>query len=436
MMNKFTRKVAFPNVVPYTICKSIVHILPFLTLMEVANSGHLGKYFNNVSCQLDSTLQQQNVTIDQIFTPNSTVELRKKCENIDLSCTCDSPQKMRCHNPAIENLNNIIMNITESVELDIKMLDWNLPGMEVFRKNVFRNSNEPDNNSLHLLGLFISSNGTLRRLEDGSFLGLRKELQILGLSDNNFGPEIPKEIFSLPHLVQLDVSKNNISYLRPILNYTTRSLKYLDLSNNNLESINDLPTNLFPESLCTLKVTHNKLTLEGLTGANFVKIGLLDLSNNNISGNLTRDIFDGGGGKQIEILYLDYNQLRYVGENSFCGLPMLKNLWLSHNNIDRLDKESFRCLDHLSYIDLSHNQILDITRGLFEPTANTLTKLILSHNHLSVLYSPLTAVSLSRLTYIDLQNNEIIKIEGRSLQSLPNLKTLLLSGEFGLPLHR
>ena len=93
------------------------------------------------------------------------------------------------------------------------MLDWNLPGTDVFPKYIFRNSSGKSNNSLHLIGLFISSNGTLCRLEDGSFLGLRDELKILGLSDNNLGPEIPHEIFSLPHLIRLDVSKNNISKL-------------------------------------------------------------------------------------------------------------------------------------------------------------------------------------------------------------------------------
>ena len=199
-----------------------------------------------------------------------------------------------------------------------------------------------------------------------------------------------------------------------------------------MQSIHKQKTNLLPDSLCTLKVAYNQITLEGLSGTNLVQIGLLDLSHNNLTGNLTRDIFGGRGGEKIETLYLDNNQLHYIGENSFHGLPKLKHLWLSHNNIDRLDRNSFVGLKDLSYIDLSHNQILDITRGLFEPLSKSLTKLVLSYNHLSVLYSPITAVPLSSLTYLDLQNNEIIKIEGNSFESLSSLKSLLLAGNIGL----
>jgi Leucine-rich repeat (LRR) protein len=338
---------------------------------------------------------------------------------------------MRCHNPGISKLNGIITRIAESEDLDIKMLDWNLPGLDVFTKKVFLTSIQKADNNLHLIGLFVSSNGTLRMIEDGAFLGLRNDIQNLGLSDNNLGPEIPKEIFSLPNLLQLDISRNNISTLRPISNHNTRSLKYLDLSENNLERINDIHVNLFPRNLCTLKVSYNRLTLDGLSGANFAQIGSLDLSHNEISGNLTNSIFNGTGGKHVEKLHLDYNQIRNIGENSFCGLPKLKHLWLSHNNIEGLDKKSFMCLKHLSYINLSHNRILDITKGLFEPLSSSLKELILSNNHLSLVGdSPITSVPLSTLTYLDLQNNDINKIEGKCFQNLPYLETLLLGGKF------
>ena len=412
-------------------CKTTLHLIVVFALFSFSKGDKLGKYFSKASCELDPTWLLQNEGQNQTHNANSTFELRRKCESIHHSCTCDSPQQIRCHNPAIKDLNIIIKNIAESIGLDIKMLDWNLPGIEVFTKKVFRNQNQKPYDNLHLMGLFISSNGTLRRLEDGSLLGLRKELQVLGLSDNNLGPDIPKEIFSIPNLARLDVSKNNISNLHPILS-RSRSLRYLDLSNNHLQSIHKQKTNLLPDSLCTLKVAYNQITLEGLSGTNLVQIGLLDLSHNNLTGNLTRDIFGGRGGEKIETLYLDNNQLHYIGENSFHGLPKLKHLWLSHNNIDRLDRNSFVGLKDLSYIDLSHNQILDITRGLFEPLSKSLTKLVLSDNHLSVLYSPITAVPLSSLTYLDLQNNEIIKIEGNSFESLSSLKSLLLAGNIGL----
>ena len=408
---------------------ALAHCLIFLLLLQSTNSGELGPYFNSISCQSNSSmLFQTNEGIHPIYSGNSTIELRKTCENVDKACTCDSPQLMRCHNPNTGNLSNIIRAISSSPTLDIKMLDLNLPNIQIFTKKYFRRPNQKSKNSLKLVGLFVSSNGTLNTLEDGSFLGLRQDLQVLGLSDNHLGPELPQEIFSLPNLVRLDISKNRISSLRPILKHSTRSLNYLDLSGNDLERINNFNSSIFPDSLCTLRLSHNEITLDGLLKANLAQIGYLDLSNNKMSGNLTKYIFDGRGGKQVETLYLDSNYLSYIGENSFCGLPMLKYLRLSHNSIDQLDKNSFKCLKHVTYIDLSYNQILDITRGLFDPISDSLTNLILSNNHLSVLYSPITTVPLAKLTYLDLQNNEIIKIGGNTFEFLNSLTTLLLAG--------
>ena len=419
------------NVVTRTSCRALIHQLVFLALLEFANSHEIENDFNDVSCQINSPLLQQNVSINQKSSANSTVELRSKCRSIDPSCSCDSPQVLRCHNPEISKLNGIITRVAEAAELDIKMIDWNLLGLRVFKKKIFLTSIQKAKTNLHLVGLFVSSNGTLRIIEDGAFLGLRNDIRNLGLSDNNLGPEIPQEIFSLPDLRQLDISRNNISTLRSIPNPNTSSLNYLDLSENNLERINDISENLFPQSLCALKVSYNRLTLDGLSGANFAKIGFLDLSHNEISGNLTKYIFNGTGGKHMEKLHLNYNQIRNIGENSFCGLPKLKHLWLSHNNIEGLDKKSFMCLKHLSYINLSHNRILDITKGLFEPLSSSLKVLILSNNHLSLVGdSPITSVPLSTLTYLDLQNNDINKIEGKCFQTLPHLETLLLGGKF------
>ena len=424
-----------PNVVAFSLKHGnalLYRLMVCMVLLQsFANSDDdgVGKYFNNVSCQMNqsiATTTQNAGSFTSTFGSNSTFELRQRCESIDSSCSCDSPQKMRCHNPSRENLNLIVGKLAGSSNLHIKMLDWNIPGLKIFSDKVFKS-----NIDLHLIGLFISTNGSLSRIEDGSFVGLRKNLQILSLSDNNLGPEIPQEIFSLTNILQLDLSKNRISNLRrSIWNKNTQSLKYLDLSNNILKTINEKSAISFPQSLCTLKLSHNKLTLAGISGANYENVGLLDLSNNDISGDLTSLVFSGKGGKHIESLYLDYNNLHYIGENSFCGLSRLKNLWLSHNAIDRFDKNSFKCLKQLSYIDLSHNQILDITRGLFEPFGDSLKELILSHNHLSVISSPMSSISLKRLSYLDLRNNEIIKIEGQSFNSFPSLETLLLGGKF------
>ena len=116
------RNQGFPNVVARDPCKAVIHHLVLWMLLEITNGGELGKRFNNVSCQLSSTLPQQNVSINQTLLGNSTFELRKKCGSIDPSCSCDSPQKMRCHNPSITALNDIINRMSATSDLDIKTL--------------------------------------------------------------------------------------------------------------------------------------------------------------------------------------------------------------------------------------------------------------------------------------------------------------------------
>ena len=148
---------------------ALAHCLIFLVLLQSTNSGELGPYFNSNSCQSNSSmLFQTNEGIHPIYSGNSTIELRKTCENVDKACTCDSPQLMRCHNPNTENLSNIIMAIASSPKLDIKMLDLNLPNIQIFAKKYFRRPKQKNKNSLKLVGLFVSSNGTLDTLEDGS----------------------------------------------------------------------------------------------------------------------------------------------------------------------------------------------------------------------------------------------------------------------------
>ena len=387
----------------------------------------------------------------------------QNCHRVYDLCQCTTPHVLTCKVASAVQMDELIVALTAvpSTEFQLQMVDLSLKNVTVIREDVFGKwwtggggegtpSLPPPNTSRTswtLKGLSISSEGKVNQVEDGAFVGLRGSLLNLGLPYNDLGPDIPREILHLPLLSRLDLSKNSIQRIGPQLKAYARSLAYLDISFNRLSTINGDEgghrRSLLPSNLTTLKAQHNDVTMEGLSGADLAALVHLDLSYNNITGNLTSSTFhcaattSGGtprggsssGAQQLRTLRLEHNHIGFVDAYAFRDLPELATLWLSRNEIQLLDEQAFGGgADSLSYIDLSHNSILEVGSGVFAPIAGVLRHLDLSHNRIVVLDTGLTAGPLVHLEYLDLQNNDIIKIDEGSLELCRSLRTLLLTG--------
>lgn len=224
-------------------------------------------------------------------------------------------------------------------------------------------------------------------------------LKILRLQDNQFSASLPQGLLqeSSTILAELDLSLNQLE--GPVGSITSSTLKKLNLSSNRL-------TGALP-----LKVGH---------------CAVIDLSHNNISGDLSR-IQSWG----------DYVETIQLSSNSLTGtlLPSQTSQFLRLTSLEAADNSLQGELPfilgnypELKVIDLSRNQLSGFIPGNLL-VSEKLTDLKLSNNNLSgslPLQDASSAGNLS-LTSIDLSHNLLSGVLSGELTRFRNLVTLDLS---------
>ncbi|CAK1555206.1 unnamed protein product [Leptosia nina] len=294
-----------------------------------------------------------------------------------------------------------------------------------------------------------SSNKNLE-LSLGTFNGL-KELQILDLGENNL-KVIPSDVFcplgnlqklNLTHnklknidriglgkncgldILSLDVSNNELKTLNEDSEITTlRRLQELKLQHNN---ISDISSEIFNGliSLRILNISHNYLQFipEG-TFANTKELREIYLNNNQLF-ELGRGVFHRL--EQLFVLDLSNNQLSsaHIDGSTFVGLIRLIILNLSNNALTRIDNKTFRDLFVLQILDLRNNSIGYIEENTFLPLYNLHT-LILAENRLHTI-DELLFNGLFVLSKLNLNNNLLVSIDPKAFKNCSDLKELDLS---------
>ncbi|ODV58858.1 leucine-rich repeat domain-containing protein [Ascoidea rubescens DSM 1968] len=223
-------------------------------------------------------------------------------------------------------------------------------------------------------------------------------LKYLNLSKNNLSKIERLSKFS--SLTDLDLSKNNISKIENLSSLT--KLKFLNLSFNKLRKFENLE-NL--KNLIGLNVSCNNLELvENVSKL----INLIDL---NLSFNKIYDIRNLS--KLVNLNYIDLSQNKLSEFNVLSNFKNIKSIKFYGNFISKINMNNFN-LSNLSYLDFSSNIIHDIS--------------YLKPLNLKILYLDNNSIKnisvLNNFKHIELLNLSTNNIDGFFISENTNLYSL------------
>jgi len=248
------------------------------------------------------------------------------------------------------------------------------------------------------------------------------QLRSIDMSDNTIIGKIPSKNISYiyPKLKHLNMSTNHIQGSIPCELGQMMLLNELDLSNNQLSG--EISEDVFEAGyqLTLLKLSNNKL--EGPIFTIPINLEFLSLNDNNFSGRLTSNIFN------TSIRSLDVSNNHLVGKipSLIKNLSKLSKLRMSNNNFEGFIPLELAQLEYLSYLDLSQNNLT----GLVPSFLNSSMEFIhLRNNHLTGLSKKMFNGN-SPLVMLDLSYNEISDDIQDIIQDLiySKLNFLLLKG--------
>jgi len=245
--------------------------------------------------------------------------------------------------------------------------------------------------------------------------------------------------------MKLDLSYNDISHVSGDA-FAGLNLTELDLSNNPIQTIDD-DAFLGQQGLTKLEIQNAQLTSLPTSLALLYRLRYLDLRNNNI-GSINTTILQGVG-YSLEYLNLDGNSLG-TWPGSFSHLHYLTFLGIGRNNISHFPANAFdsftdtlrtlelygkgltvlpdalRDLKNLSNIVLYSNELGDsgFPKGIFDNSKSTLTRIDLQAT--GVTHVPIPIRNLTSLQYLTLTANRIEYILSADLENLKKLTHLYL----------
>lgn len=260
-------------------------------------------------------------------------------------------------------------------------------------------------------------------------LGKLKDLQLIGLSQNNLGSNSTKDLEFIKSLVNcsklyvVDISYNNFGGPLPNSLGNMSNLNNLYLGGNHI--LGKIPAELGNlANLYLLTVENNRF--EGIipdTFGKFQKLQVLELSGNRLSGNIPAFI---GNLSQLFYLGLGDNILEGNIPLSIGNCQKLYHLDLSQNNLrGTIPIEVFSLFSLTRLLDLSGNLL---SGSLLQEVGRleNIGKLNFSENNLSG-DIPRTIGECVSLEYLYLQGNSFHGVIPTSLASLKGLQHLDLS---------
>ncbi|XP_065078883.1 insulin-like growth factor-binding protein complex acid labile subunit [Ochlerotatus camptorhynchus] len=217
-------------------------------------------------------------------------------------------------------------------------------------------------------------------------------------------------------LSSLETLKLNGNPIHGISDIKSDSLKTLDLSNCRLGTLQ--PTALSGlTSLAYVNLARNyKLSLSMHGNVTSSSLRRINLSLCNM------DSIDLGGFPNLKTVILRGNMIRQLTRESFAANPLLENIDLSSNSINLVQNDAFRLLMHMKTLDLSFNSIPRIDGRTFKDN-EMLTQINLSRNYIA----RLQRIVASSLAHLNMSWCEILSIDADALGAMPSLIDLDLS---------
>ncbi|KAJ9697694.1 hypothetical protein PVL29_007020 [Vitis rotundifolia] len=212
------------------------------------------------------------------------------------------------------------------------------------------------------LPLNLTNLSNLSKLERElpNFLSQISTLQVLNLRNNSFQGLIPESIFNLSNLRILDVSSNNLTGEIP---KESRDLVGMIEAQNSPSSILQTIALDFTarwssqEVLVSLEfrdlIVNWKNSKQGISSDNLNIYTLLDLSNNQLSGQIPASL---GALKALKLLNISHNKLSGKIPTSFGDLENIETLDMSHNKLTGSIPQTLTKLQQLTILDVSNNQ--------------------------------------------------------------------------------
>ncbi|CAG7718947.1 unnamed protein product [Allacma fusca] len=278
---------------------------------------------------------------------------------------------------------------------------------------------ELDLSSNYISSFFENTFDGLGQLEDLDMSG--NKLQALPIFGNlsllrtlNFSKNRLREIGKMENmetLQNLDLSSNLITNLRPEMFGNTSNLERINLRNNQLTSFKGF-TGFFMR-LKEINLSKNQISyVYPNSFEEFEQLWKLDLSRNRFTFFPTEFLKNCPDLRQID---LSHNQIKSLNEMNFANFPHLRHLDFSNNLIELILHNSFLNSSQLQYLDISGNKLESIDGNTFHGVIRL--ELDLSNNYLATLPPMIfDRIHVQKLHRINLSRNSFQTIPSDALQ--------------------
>ncbi|XP_067166792.1 leucine-rich repeats and immunoglobulin-like domains protein 2 isoform X3 [Apteryx mantelli] len=249
-------------------------------------------------------------------------------------------------------------------------------------------------------------------------------ITLLSLVHNTI-PEINAEQLQVYlSLENLDLSSNLISEIKTS-SFPRMQLKYLNLSNNRITTLEAGCLDNLSNSLMVVKLNRNRISVIPPKIFKLPHVQFLELEHNNLT-----EVNKGWlyGLRTLQQLYISQNAINRISPDAWEFCQRLSELDLSYNQLTRLKESAFVGLGLLEKLNLGDNRVSHIADGVFRGLTNLRT-LDLRNNEISWAIEDANEAfaGLSRLDKLILQGNQIKSITKKAFSGLEGLEHLDLS---------